>query len=278
MLFRSGYPNDTRVTCTIQLADFGVTITDLELINTCSYPSSQPNSDPSDCVLIPRDATLKIVKDAGTDTTTDFNFEARVNTSGTNTQVLKTITGSDFTTVPIIGGKPNSVEELTVPIGWSFDSASCVGGTTNGSLTGQKISGIVAATGTTVTCTFKNVIPFVTPTLSTTPDNTEIFSETLTDSLDVGNASAGGTATFVLYANSADCQASTNAIFTDADVTVTGGLASTTGFSVSPATETTYYWVVTYSGDAANHLNASNTLCGDETSKVTPPAVLNTGV
>ena len=62
------YPNDLQATCTINLADFttgGIQLTDLELINTCSYPSQQPNSDPSDCVLIPRDAFLKIIKDAG---------------------------------------------------------------------------------------------------------------------------------------------------------------------------------------------------------------------
>ena len=120
----AGYPNDVRVTCTIQLADFGVSLSDLELINTCSYPSQQPNSDPSDCVLIPRDATLKIVKDAGTDDSTVFSFDVRVNTSGSNTQVSKTITGSGNTTVPIIGGKPNSVEEVSIPTGWALDSAS----------------------------------------------------------------------------------------------------------------------------------------------------------
>jgi hypothetical protein len=45
----SNYPRDTVGTCTVNLADFGVpTVT---LIDVCSYPSAQPNSDPSDCVL-----------------------------------------------------------------------------------------------------------------------------------------------------------------------------------------------------------------------------------
>ena len=30
------------------------------LLNTCSYPSQQPNSDPSDCVLIPGKANPTI--------------------------------------------------------------------------------------------------------------------------------------------------------------------------------------------------------------------------
>jgi hypothetical protein len=42
---------DTRIFCTVVLADVGATTA--VLLNTCSYPSEQPNSDPSDCVLIP---------------------------------------------------------------------------------------------------------------------------------------------------------------------------------------------------------------------------------
>jgi hypothetical protein len=42
---------DTRIFCTIVLADVGATTA--KLLNTCSYPSSEPNSDPSDCVLVP---------------------------------------------------------------------------------------------------------------------------------------------------------------------------------------------------------------------------------
>jgi hypothetical protein len=170
----ANYPDDLQATCNLVLDDFGVAVNSLVLINTCSYPSQQPNSDPSDCVL--------------------------------------------------------------------------------------------------------KTIPFTTPTLSTTPANAETFSETLSDSLDLVNALAGGKATFILYASLADCQNSANALFTDADVDVIGGKASTAGFSVSPSVETTYHWLVTYSGDLANHLNPNTTACGDETSKVTPPAVFNDGV
>lgn len=44
------YPVDTTSTCTVVLADFGLNVT-ATLIDACSYPSQQPNSDPSDCVL-----------------------------------------------------------------------------------------------------------------------------------------------------------------------------------------------------------------------------------
>jgi hypothetical protein len=49
---------DTRIFCTVVLADVGATTA--VLLNTCSYPSQQPNSDPSDCVLIPGKANPTI--------------------------------------------------------------------------------------------------------------------------------------------------------------------------------------------------------------------------
>jgi len=49
---------DTRIFCTVVLAD--ISATNAVLLNTCSYPSQQPNSDPSDCVLIPGKANPSI--------------------------------------------------------------------------------------------------------------------------------------------------------------------------------------------------------------------------
>jgi hypothetical protein len=49
---------DTRIFCTVVLGD--VNATTAVLINTCSYPSGEPNSDPSDCVLIPGKASPTI--------------------------------------------------------------------------------------------------------------------------------------------------------------------------------------------------------------------------
>src|SRR5216683_1864322 len=47
--------NDTAVNCCLTSADLGVTG---ELIDVCSYPSQQPNSDPSDCVLTPPNCSV----------------------------------------------------------------------------------------------------------------------------------------------------------------------------------------------------------------------------
>lgn len=45
------YPSDTVSECYIALGDVGFPIYPVNLLNVCSYPSLQPNSDPSDCVI-----------------------------------------------------------------------------------------------------------------------------------------------------------------------------------------------------------------------------------
>lgn len=42
---------DTRVFCDVKLSE--IAATGVALLNTCSYPSASPTSDPSDCVLVP---------------------------------------------------------------------------------------------------------------------------------------------------------------------------------------------------------------------------------
>ncbi len=59
----NNYPYDTVAMCTIDLADIGSGL-NAELIDVCSYPSNQPNSDPSDCIkYAPRMGKLEIVKE-----------------------------------------------------------------------------------------------------------------------------------------------------------------------------------------------------------------------
>jgi hypothetical protein len=67
--------DDTVATCSIALADFGDPDA-AELLDVCTYPSEQPNSDPSDCVVAPTDPTaisgsqVAAVQGAGSLTTT----------------------------------------------------------------------------------------------------------------------------------------------------------------------------------------------------------------
>ena len=76
------HPNDAVVDCTIALADVGATAA--ELVNVCSYPSQEPNSDPSDCVLIIRDGAIRVTKvvindNGGVATCDEFGFSINTN-------------------------------------------------------------------------------------------------------------------------------------------------------------------------------------------------------
>jgi uncharacterized protein (DUF2141 family) len=58
----AGYPKDTVADCTLYLGDVGGGNV-AKLIDVCSYPSQQPNSDPSDCVIIqPKSGKLEVKK------------------------------------------------------------------------------------------------------------------------------------------------------------------------------------------------------------------------
>ena len=148
---------DTSAVCHIALADVGgATVS--RLVNTCSYPSQQPTSDPSDCVLIPRDAFLKIVKNAGGDTTTNFAFTVSGGNTFSGNVKGSTQSVDNSVIVPIKSATATSVSETLPSSDWQFTSASCSGGTNNGSTSGTGVTGITAASDATVTCTFTNAL------------------------------------------------------------------------------------------------------------------------
>jgi hypothetical protein len=80
----SDYPKDTQGTCIIDLTTVGGVTA--KLVDVCSYPSSQPNSDPSDCVIT-RDKAgkLEVLKNLipGTDTG-KFNLQIDGTTKATD--------------------------------------------------------------------------------------------------------------------------------------------------------------------------------------------------
>lgn len=56
------YPKDTKAQCTIALSDVGGASV-AQLVDVCSYPSQQPNSDPSDCIVFKvNSGKLEVVK------------------------------------------------------------------------------------------------------------------------------------------------------------------------------------------------------------------------
>ncbi len=136
-------PNDTTATCTIFLSDVGGT--NARLVNTCSTPSTEPNSDPSDCVLIIRDGFIRIVKDASpNDPTAQFPFFL----DGGATPVFTSSGSGTSSIIPVTTSATHSVTE-TAPTGWTQTGASCNDG--------SPLNAISVSEDETVVCTFTNV-------------------------------------------------------------------------------------------------------------------------
>ena len=145
------YPFDVKANCDVVMTDFDDPAT---LVNTCSYHSQEPeNSDPEDCVLIPRDGFLQIVKVATPDDSSaefDFTIDSRptpdFTAHGSETSLL----------IPIAAGTHSIAESL--PANWQLDSVSCKkqSGTATGTGSGNWVTGVATESDKTTTCTFNN--------------------------------------------------------------------------------------------------------------------------
>jgi hypothetical protein len=153
---------DTQATCDIDLTMPGVTIpATTTLLNVCSFPSGEPNSNPFDCVVTVGSGFLQIVKATNVSTSTLFGFKLSTTAAGsatTNYAVQGGITSALIPLVPLSGNtKFKLVEELPTDH-WTFLSASCRTGTgapftaniTNG------FDNIAIESGKTTVCTFTN--------------------------------------------------------------------------------------------------------------------------
>jgi len=148
---------DTQALCHVDLADVGGSGT-ANLVNTCSYPSQQPTSDPSDCVLIPRDAFIRIAKTASPNSGSfPFNLDGSLVFTAAGTQT------SSYIAITSGTSHAHTVQEL-LPTGWTISGTpSCTGQSGNGSSAGtynsttHTISGIVANSDNQITCSFSDV-------------------------------------------------------------------------------------------------------------------------
>lgn len=152
---------DTEAVCRVDLAAVG---TGADLRNVCSYPSGEPTSDPSDCVLVPRDAFLKITKTTTTgsgDGTFPFTITGSDGIAISPAPSITTTNGSGSTAfISIRSTLTYSVKE-NVPANWAIDGTpSCTGaspasgnGTFNG---GDAITGIDPSSDNQITCSFKD--------------------------------------------------------------------------------------------------------------------------
>ncbi len=159
-------PKDTTLQVNID-RDILASFPGATLVNVCTYPSKGAggNNDPSDCTTTKGGGFLRIIKDAGSDTTTDFVFSVSPIPVGQVSSYTITGTGQ----VSAIGfeiGNAVSVDEA-LPPGWDFGGASCVIQTdpTNPTITvptgtldfaNQKVTGIEIQSGKLTICTFTN--------------------------------------------------------------------------------------------------------------------------
>ena len=151
------YTQDTVATADIRLADFG-NPADAFLLNVCSYPSGEPNSDPSDCVFAPNNGFLTIVKVASPNDGTSFPFNASEQSESNDSSW--TITGSGSQSLISYGPTTTLDVNEAVPAGWKLDSASCTiqtaTPTATGTSTGTGVDNLEIRSGLETICTFND--------------------------------------------------------------------------------------------------------------------------
>jgi hypothetical protein len=165
--FPTEHPNsfDTLGYCRIDTSVMTIGGSAPDLINTCSYPSSSPTSDPSDCVLIPRDAFIRVVKVTNVATAATFDFSLGITgEQATVPPEFDNVAGavSPGTTTDYVGIRSDSNYDLSeiVPAGWDLSSAVCANttGTADslGTATATGRTNINAKPDGQITCTFTN--------------------------------------------------------------------------------------------------------------------------
>ena len=138
--------SDTTALCTIDLDDVGGSATTV-LTNVCTYPSEQPTSDDSDCVLAPRDAKLTVRKVA-TPADTGQLFTFNLTTDGVTQQFAQLPAGGSFSAGVSSAADANLLLAEVVPAGWTLESATCSNG--------QARDDLDLDSEDDVTCTFTN--------------------------------------------------------------------------------------------------------------------------
>jgi hypothetical protein len=113
---------DTQAFCDIKVTDLGLSSA-TNLLNTCSYPSSQPNSDPSDCVLVPGAVSTS------TATTPSSTWSVTLKDSATVSPTASV--GSNGTvTFQLFGPYADSTGDCSGTALWSSGALSLASGTT----------------------------------------------------------------------------------------------------------------------------------------------------
>jgi hypothetical protein len=179
---------DVEATCAIDKTMPSLTgVTSIDLVNVCSFPSGEPNSNPFDCVVQAGAGFIQIVKTTNLTTTQLFGFTlAGAATDGTSRYAVQGGISSALIPVTPTGGQVAlySLTE-TLPTNWSLSTASCViDGVATGSFssTNKQVTGIKVETGQTTVCTFNNTgqisgsVEYTITVTNLTLENVTLFS------------------------------------------------------------------------------------------------------
>jgi hypothetical protein len=155
----NSYPQDAVASCTISLNDVGG-VSQANLLDVCSYPSDQPNSDPSDCILISADeGNLEVVKNVVPDDVTT-NWDIAVTGPSTfndtlqgddSTGIRKVDSGSGYT-ITETAGTNTSLSNYTSAYSCTKNGSAYLSGS------GTTISGVSISDGDLVICAFTNTL------------------------------------------------------------------------------------------------------------------------
>jgi len=105
------YPKDTQSSCTIQLSAVGGA--SAKLIDVCSYPSAQPNSAPSDCVIARSNAgKVELIKDLVPNADAGL-FNLTIDGPGANDTTTVNNVGDNGTTGQVVVGAGSVVVKET---------------------------------------------------------------------------------------------------------------------------------------------------------------------
>jgi hypothetical protein len=134
--------------------------TGFDLVNVCSFPSGEPNSNPFDCVVKVGAGFIQIVKKPTT--TTQFGFTlAGPATDATSKYVLAGgVTSALIPVTPTGGSVPLYTLTETQPTNWTLSTAKCeIDGVSAGTLdlNNNRVGSIQVKTGQTTICEFTNV-------------------------------------------------------------------------------------------------------------------------
>lgn len=118
----AGYPNDTQASCTINLVDVGASAA--SLLDVCSYPSEQPNSDPSDCVLAPTGGitrTIRVMKVTGTANHPAADFSGTISPGGDTSFSVSLAANASVSAADdnVVSDQAQTVTETTLPADWA---------------------------------------------------------------------------------------------------------------------------------------------------------------